>query len=87
MKYSTVTGLTWSKEKDSILCWVDFESVGNVPFGASPNDPLAHGKEIYARCIAGDFGPIAEYVPAPDEGPQKITLAPNQPVANGVQTI
>lgn len=32
------------------------------PFGASPNDVEPHGKELYARAMAGEFGPIAPYV-------------------------
>lgn len=35
------------------------------PFGASPDDVEAHGRQIYARAHAGDFGPVAPYVPPP----------------------
>ena len=36
-----------------------------LPFTASPTDPEAYGRDIYARIIAGEFGPIAPYVPPP----------------------
>lgn len=70
MNYSTVTDLRWNKEHTAITCTVVFDSLGPVPFAAIEYDNTQHGREIYARCVAGDFGPIAEYIPAPDEGPQ-----------------
>ena len=44
-----------------------------LPFTASPNDVEAHGREIYARLIAGDYGPIAPYVPPPNPSTPKST--------------
>lgn len=44
---------------------------GEIPFGASPNDGEAHGRDIFARAVAGEFGPIAEYV-APVKTPEEI---------------
>jgi hypothetical protein len=32
-----------------------------VPFVATPNDTEAHGRELFARATAGEFGPIAAY--------------------------
>lgn len=69
MNYTTVTNLQWSKNGDAINCVVNFESLGEVPFAARPDDNYAHGREIYARCVAGEFGPIGEYVFEIDEGP------------------
>ncbi|MCA7084527.1 hypothetical protein K7G19_13020 [Cupriavidus sp. DB3] len=31
-----------------------------IAFNAMPTDSYAHGREIYARAVAGEFGPIAE---------------------------
>lgn len=47
---------------------VDFDHLedGLVPFLASPEDPEPHGREIYARAVAGDFGEVAAYTPPPD---------------------
>jgi hypothetical protein len=39
------------------------------PFGASPDDVEAHGREIYAKAKAGDFGPVAPYLPPPPPAP------------------
>ena len=36
-----------------------------VPFTASPVDIVAHGREIFERCAAGEFGEVAEYVAPP----------------------
>ncbi len=30
-----------------------------VPFSASPTDPEPHGREIFARAAAGEFGEVA----------------------------
>lgn len=30
-----------------------------IPFTASPNDSEVHGRELFARCLAGEFGVIA----------------------------
>ena len=72
MNYSTVENLAWNREGTMITCVVDFAGIGKVPFAASPND-LPHSVEIYNRCVAGEFGPIAAYTPEPDEGPQEPT--------------
>lgn len=34
-----------------------------VTFIAKPSDPEPHGRELYYKAIAGEFGPIAEFVP------------------------
>jgi len=38
---------------------------GWIPFTASPNDVEQLGRDLYAEAIAGEFGPIAAYVPPP----------------------
>ena len=72
MNYTTVENPIWNRDGTIIDCVVSFAGLGKVPFSASPND-APHSVEIYNRCVAGDFGPIAEYVPAHDEGPQPPT--------------
>ncbi|WP_108644610.1 DUF4145 domain-containing protein [Fuscovulum blasticum] len=32
-----------------------------LPFTASPNDPETHGREIFSRCVSGEFGEIRPY--------------------------
>lgn len=42
-----------------------FSHLGDVevPFTASPNDSEEHGKAIYMRALAHEFGEIVEYMP------------------------
>ena len=61
-------------ENGNIGLNVEFEGLGIVPFGASPNDVEQHGREIYARALAGDFGPIAAYVAPPVVIPTVVTM-------------
>lgn len=35
---------------------------GELPFTASPNDVEEHGREIFSRCIIGEFGEIQPYI-------------------------
>lgn len=39
----------------------------DLPFTATPWDTEAHGQEIYAKALAGEYGEIAEYIPPSDE--------------------
>ena len=47
--------------------WQHLETEGYLMFLANPNDVEAHGRDLYQRCVNGEFGTIAEYV-APEEG-------------------
>lgn len=38
---------------------------GWIPFTANPDDAEDYGRQIYAEAVAGDFGPITDYVPPP----------------------
>ena len=40
---------------------------GPIPFTASPDDPMAYGPVIFAAAVAGDYGPVAPYVPPEGE--------------------
>ena len=40
----------------------EMQDMGFLPFGATENDVEAHGRELYRRAIAGEFGEIAEFV-------------------------
>ena len=53
-----------------------------MPAGINATDPYAHINEIWTKANAGEYGPIAEYEP-----PAPIEAAPDQPNANGVQTL
>lgn len=62
---------------------VTFEERGDIvyPFSAMADDVEAHGRELYARIAAGEFGPIGEYVPPSQP------VAPDQPTTSGAQTL
>lgn len=36
----------------------ELQSLGFIPFTASPSDTEAHGRELHARATAGEFGPV-----------------------------
>lgn len=42
---------------------VEHPDFGPIPFTADPDDVEAHGRDLYARAVAGDFGPIGTYEP------------------------
>ncbi len=65
MKYTTVTDLRWAGQ-NQISMNVDFEGLGIVPFLATLDDVEDHGRDLYTRALAGDFGPIAPYAPPPE---------------------
>ncbi len=52
-----------NKEHTLINMWVQFEELPTeVPFTADAGDIEAHGKELFTRAQAWEFGPIAEFV-------------------------
>lgn len=55
-------------ENGGVELIVDFEGIGAIPFHATADDPEPHGREIHARAIAGEFGPVMPYV-APEVVP------------------
>jgi len=83
---ATLTSLTsprWANaEHTAIDCEITTSQFGDrvLPFTADSNDVEAHGRAIFASIVAGDYGPIAEYV-APPEPEQ------NQPTVEGAQTL
>ena len=72
--------LSWSNDKAGIDCVVIFDGLEALPFHATQNDEYAHGREIYERCVAGEFGEIADYVFLDDEGPEPKTNATFTPI-------
>lgn len=57
--YASVANPRFNRH-DTIDCDVVFPAHGAtpLPFTASPHDPEPHGREIFARCLAGEFGPV-----------------------------
>jgi hypothetical protein len=60
-----------SEDDDEIMLDVVFEHLGAqaVPFCARFDDVEAHGRDLFARALAGEFGPVAPYVPPPPPPP------------------
>jgi hypothetical protein len=74
MEYTTVQNLRWgNREHTSLICDVTFTELGTVPYTPSPTDCVAHSREIYERCMAGEFGEIADYVLDATEYPMDIS--------------
>lgn len=47
-----------------ITLFVKFEEFSEeLPFGATPNDCMPYGIELYHRAFKGEFGQVALYVP------------------------
>lgn len=55
-----------------------YEMATELPFGATPYDPMPYGVELYNNAVAGLYGPIAPFVPPPE---------PEQPSSSGTQTL
>lgn len=64
MKYSSVTNPSFISEDGQVIkCDVQFDHLpAPVPFIARATDPAQHGKEIFQRAKAGEFGEIAAFV-------------------------
>lgn len=63
--YSQVKNPVWANaEHTRIDCEVDFGHLDDefVPFTADPADKMEYSKTIFDECVAGDYGPIGEYV-------------------------
>lgn len=73
MNILAVSMPTWANaERSAINLLIEHETYGLLPFGADPNDPEPHGRALFARAVAGEFGPIAEYVTQPPTTEQII---------------
>lgn len=53
----------------SIDCEIEHPALGWLPFTAAEDDPEPMGRAIYAAAVAGEFGPVADHVPAPQAPP------------------
>ena len=59
------------KDHTAVNCMVKFEHIEQaVPFTATASDTEAYGRDIYAACLRGEAGEIAEYV-QPSISPEK----------------
>lgn len=69
MKYVDVFSPVWADpEHAAIRCDVQFEGEPRpLAFNAMASDPEPHGRDIFQRCLAGEFGAIAPCPPPSDE--------------------
>lgn len=58
----------------TIDCEVNHPQYGWIPFTASPNDDQAHGRELYAAFLRGEYGTIADR-PGKTKAEQKAAIA------------
>jgi hypothetical protein len=73
-----------NQNETAINLEVQFEEFGDtwLPFTAMSTDLEAHGRDIYARTINGEFGAIAPYI-----HPVAPPATEPQPDATGTQTL
>lgn len=56
----------WANAEHTLIdLEIDHPEYGWIPFTADPNDVEEYGRQLYAEAVAGQFGPVAEYVPPP----------------------
>jgi hypothetical protein len=68
MKYTKVFNPHWANaEHTAINCEVDFDDLSEelVPFTAVASGDYEHSHQIFAECVAGQYGEITEYVAPP----------------------
>ena len=59
----SVRNPVWANSKKTLIdCLIRSSAYADeIPFTASPDDVEEHGREIFRRCVAGDFGGIGEF--------------------------
>jgi hypothetical protein len=75
----------WANQNKTIIdLVVRFEEIDeDLPFTANPKDVEPHGRDIYARAIAGEFGEIADYTPpSRDQVASMVRYDRNQKLAD-----
>ena len=63
MQIKNVKTPQWANAEHTMIdVTLETDTYGEIPFSASPDDVEAHGREIFADAVAGEFGPVAEYM-------------------------
>lgn len=64
MKINSATNPEFANaDSTAIKLTIDTDKFGVIPFTATSNDVEAHGRDLFARALAGEFGPVAVFVP------------------------
>lgn len=50
------------------------EKLGKLPFTATKDDHEEHGRLLYQKALAGEYGDIAPYVPPPPPTDEELSL-------------
>ena len=78
MSYTQVKNLQWANAEHTVInCEVNFDSQAQefVPFTAVASGDYEYTHQIFAECVAGNYGHIAEYVPPAPYVPSPEILA------------
>ena len=59
--------------------WAEFNE--EMPFGAMPTDVYEHGRQLFERAMAGEFGVVVPYTPSVTQAGE------SQPNTQGSQTL
>lgn len=64
IQITSVRDPVWANSENTLIdCFIRFTAyAAELPFTASPDDVEEHGREVFRRCIAGEFGKIGPYV-------------------------
>lgn len=66
----------WANAEQTMIdCEIDHPEFGWIPFTANPQDVEAHGRDIYARLVAGEFGAVGAYVAPEQNDPLELCKA------------
>lgn len=77
MQFTNVSSPKWAnQEHTAIDCIVNFSALGEVPFTASADGDYPYTHEIFERCLAGEYGQIAEFEPVFIPAPEILQIAP-----------
>ena len=57
----------WNNEKHTAIHLIVkfLEIPEELPFLATPDDPMPYGVELFNNAVAGNYGTVAPYVPPP----------------------
>lgn len=62
-----------SPDGNAIDLMIEVDHVtGEIPFSARADDPHAHGRELFRRARAGEFGPVKPYVAPKTPDPNEL---------------
>ena len=80
MKLVYAKNPVWANRSQTLISLtVRFEEIDeDLPFTANPNDVEAHGRDIFARAKAGEFGQVADFTTVAPTVDQIIELLKNK---------